>query len=365
MNEGAPLPQPNKTLPAKLFLETSAQILRLQGQPEIKGQIVDLIAQVQRNSACLVGTSVHVKREFDAVYEKFFNELEGRIASLTNPALERPFENLWHEVLGLMAQSYTGGHSLLDDLTIMFMGRYAGRRVPPTFLQSIVTAIKADLSENFLRGDFFDFDKSTCQVWETRGRCFKCKPEPDEACKLRLITVDNRANFLASGATIRDARPRRKESKWFQKNLDRLHGLEGKALHEFLGKHPNPTGDPVIFWEVPDGWTILSRDTTFQILRDAHRKELGFYMVRLPRTICDHACKVRAVDANGDVDARLISYNSNGARVRSENFKPTEGQAVLVTAPQLGSTRYGKISKKDESLPGTFGVKFILKRSSP
>jgi hypothetical protein len=359
MNESAPLTGAKKHPPAKLFLETSAQFLRLQGQqPELKRQIVELIEDAQK-SGSVIGTSAHVKREFDYVYAGFFKEVEGRIASLPDPTRQRQFDELWSEVLGLMPPFYPGGHRLLEGLTITFMGKYAGRRVPPTFIQNIVTLIKADLKGGFFNGTIF-FDNSSCEVWETRGSCSKCDPDPDHECRLRNTSVANRANFLASATTMAGAR--RTESKWFKKNLERLQGAEGKALHALLGKNPNAVGDLVIFWEVPDGWTILSRDRTFQILAATHRKEVGFYLVRLPRRNSNQPCKVRAASAGGEVDGTLINYNAKGARFRAENFRATEGQGVLLTAKQLGIERYGEISKMDPLLPDTFGVKFKLKR---
>jgi hypothetical protein len=336
----------------------------LQGPPLIQKGIRLLIDATRQNSG-KIATSAHVKREFHYVVHGFFDEVQGRIAHLTDPVKERPCEELWREVKGvLMPKVFPGGRSLLENLGDYITDLYKGRLVRPMFLDSVVRTYR----EQIIRGFIADkvFDTSTCKVWEAPGgSCSSCKTDPSHECRLKDTCVTNRANFLASATTL--ASGRYAESDWLKNNLAHLRTLEGKALLEFIGKHPGHVGDLIIFWEVPDGWTILSRDRAFQILTDKHRNEIDFSMVRIPRDISSEACKLRHEGEAAEVEGVLDNYNSQGARVHAPGITARARQRMIIQSEKLG-TRVGEVTKfrqpssvkeaQRNKLRPTFGLKF-------
>jgi hypothetical protein len=157
------------------------------------------------------------------------------------------------------------------------------------------------------------------------------------------------------------------ESGWLKNNLEHLRTLEGKALLEFIGKHPGHVGDLIIFWEVPDGWTILSRDRAFQILTDKHRNEIDFFMVRMPRYTSSKACKLRHESEAAEIEGVLDNYNSQGARIHAPGITARARQRMIIQSEKLG-TRVGEVTKfhkpssveevERNKLRPTFGLKF-------
>jgi hypothetical protein len=359
----------NRFPPSALFLETTAQILRFQGTPEIQGDIKRVIDATKKNAG-RIGTSAHVKREFDYVINEFFREVQERIGLLPDQAKDQPCNRLWREVEGLMPIFFIGGYSLLQNLSAIIYTLYGGRLVRPIFLQNVVDGLKEIAVRSFV-GEILD-DKSTCEVWKLPGgSCSLCGTEPSERCRLKDTCVINRTNFLASTTTLAQAGCA--ESKWLKNNLETLRKLEGKALHEFLGKHPGHLGDSIIFWEVPDGWSILSRDIAFQTLRDEHRKEIEFLMVRIPRKESGNSCKIRPQGSDDEVDGVLDNYNSRGARVHAPEIRLRARQRIALEAQELGS-RGGEVTKfrerslaeeaREKARP-TFGLKFRKPKPKP
>jgi hypothetical protein len=353
--------------PTALFLETSAQILRLQGPALIQKEIRALIDDTRKNSG-RIATSAHVKRECHNVVNGFFDSVQARIALLTDPETERPIEQLWREIRDIqMPMFFSGGRSLLDDLGDYITDLYKGRWVRPKYLDSVVATYRDRVISGFKAFKIDQvFDRSTCEVWESSGHsCSLCDIQFSPKCRLKDTCVADRTNFLASAKTLAEAGLA--ESKWLKKNLETLKALEGKGLHEFLGKHPGHVGDAIIFWEVPDGWTILSRDRAFRILRDEHRKEVGFFMVRIPREKSGKPCVLRPADAAEDVEGTLDNYNSQGARVYAPGMTVRARQRMSIQAKELSSrdgevTRFHEPSSVEEAqrnaMRPTFGLKF-------
>lgn len=358
--------EPRKYTPKALFIETSAQILRLQGPGIIQQEIRQLIDDTRKNSG-QIGTSAHVKREFDYVVNGFFDEVQARIALLTDPETDRPIEQLWREVRDIqMPQFFVGGRSLLTDMGDYITDLYKGRWVRPMFLSSVVATYRARVMRGFkaFKVDQF-FDKSSCEVWDPpKGTCSSCDSEPSSECRLKDTCAPDRSNFLAwlNTLAVSDC----DERDWLSKNLKTLSSLEGKALHGFIAEHPGHVGDAIIFSEVPDGWTILSRDKAFQILKNKYRDGIEFFMVRIPRQASGKACKLRPEGAADDVEGILDNYNSRGARVHAPDMKVRPRQRIDIQSEEL-SPRTGEVTKfqpksaeeaqRNEIRP-TFGLKF-------
>jgi hypothetical protein len=347
--ERAPAARPNRyKLPDALFMETSALILRLAGAPGMQRGIDELV-----DSAGRVGTSAAVKREFESVYVKFYDSLAEAAGMLPDPSRDRPFEALWAEMEDMLPLFYPGGHKLLSRLARMTHVELGGRFVSPEYLQNVFKAYKQKLEQEGIPEIISD--KSTCGVWGGRGSC-PCAPEPGDDCRLKEICVTMRSDFIASAKTLSEAG--REESKWLSNNFPRLDNAYGKELHRVLGEHPGPVGDLIIFWEVPDGWTILTRDRTFRILGEAHRRQLGVYIARRARAAGGGQCRIRPEAAEVWDQGDLLDYDAKGVCVRAPSAALAKGMRVSVTSPKFGDERRGKVAYVDRDDPSVFGIKF-------
>jgi len=296
--------QPKKP-PPMLFLETSAQIQRLVGSPEMQDGINALVYAQPKPR---IGTSATVKREFDHTYVGLFGKLKQAALAIPKRASPVPFENLLLEIQGLVGPYYPGGPNFLLYIYTTLSAKFGGQTFTVNRVLNVLDAEREKLELGFLADELFD--KSSCTVWAKRGPCV-CETNGTD-CRLREILVDNRENFLATAVTLAGAN--REESPHIEKILDRLQTTEGKPLLELLGKHRAHVGDPLIFWEVPEGWTILSRDLTFKIFRDKHRTDIDFYMVRLPRIKSDTDCMFRLGRETINIPGTLLNHNAKGAR---------------------------------------------------
>jgi hypothetical protein len=350
-----------KKPPTTLFLETSAQIQRLVGTQQMQDGINELIYADPKPK---IGTSATVKREFDHTCIGIFRKLEQAALTLSKPASLVPFEDLLLEIKGQVGPYYPGGPDFLLYIYTKLSAKFGAQLFTVNRVRAVFDGLKEQLKLRFLQGEFFD--KSSCGVWETRGTCL-CDAKPGAHCLLEEIAIENREDFLASATTLAGAK--REESRHIKKILDRLKTIEGKALLELLGKHRAHVGDLIIFWEVPDGWTILSRDLTFKILSDKHRPSIDFYMVRLPRIQSDAPCKLRPDDMLSDVDGVLVNHNAKGARIRAPSVTVKERQRVTVTADEFRTNRVGEVSEfdtqSDQTPQSSFGLRFKVMQSGP
>jgi hypothetical protein len=337
--------------PSAVFMETSAQILRITGSPEMKRGINELVSQAQK-----VGTSWFVKREFEVVLIAFYRAVALAIESLPdgNPSCPQLFQDLWQEIEPMMEMFYPGGPNLFPHLNEKMNEVYRGKYVTPVeLLRSFQTHEEAAWAM-FLGEEHFQ-DRSSCGVWDSKDGTCDCAPEPREHCRLKETCVRNREDFLASAETLSGANCA--ESPWFKANLPLMKDAQGKALLELIGKHPNHVGDLVIFWEVPDGWTLLTRDRCFRKLRDAHRKQLEVYMVRLPRRMNGGECLVRYKGDGEGFVGDLLDYTAKGARISVTSTYVRDGARVIISSKKYMRERRGKVLYHDNEDEHAFGVK--------
>jgi hypothetical protein len=203
---------------------------------------------------------------------------------------------MWQEVFYLMGKYFSGGPSLFIALQAKLYEMFDNKLVTPTMLQNVLGGLQKTAQSGFI-GKSNLSDKSSCGVWGENGSCRRCDSEPGDACHLKDICVAMREEFLDAADTL--SRARREESAWLGKHMDDMRQAEGKSLLELIGRHPGHVGDLVIFWEVPDGWTVLTRDRTFRILQKAHRSGIKVHILRLPRTEGGGSCRVRLKKGGG------------------------------------------------------------------
>jgi hypothetical protein len=341
---------------ASLFLETSAQVLRITGSEELRLGIDEVIDRAGR-----VATSWSVRREFEQTLLKTYDTVAEKFAELSYPDQRREFDEMWHTVSEKVSSPYEQGRSFLPYLNSALGRKYGRRRISPRIVQTYVEGLKEFAEQNFLQPILFD--KSSCNVWfKPRGEC-PCHPEPGPTCRLKKICVGMRDDFIASAETLAEAG--REESPWLKANLAQLRTARGKSLLSILGKHPGHVGDLVIFWEVLDRWLIFTRDHTFQILKGVHRdKKVRVFKVRRLRKEGGEWCKVQRPATGEAVEGVLVNRNDNGVRIRAPLSTVRKHQKVTVKAPVLGSrARDGEVAYVVADDPSVFAVRFISKRS--
>jgi len=351
MTESTREPQP-KPLPTKLFLETSAQLQRLVGTDKMQEGINALIYAEPKPA---IGTSAAVKREFERICDGVFQKLEEAARTLHKPpAAFVPFDDLLLEIKRQVGQYYPSEPELLIFIYTKLSAKFGRELFTINRVRAVFDALKNQLKLGFLEDELFD--KSSCGVWD-QGFC-SCDSMPGGRCRLEEIVVENRENFIASATTLAGAN--REESPRLQKILDRLKATEGKALGALLGKNRAAVVNLIIFWEVPDEWTILSRKLTFKILEAEHRPTVDFFMARLPRITSNTSCTIRIDGMETEVEGKLLNHNAEGARIRAPSVVVETGQRVTVTSQDLSGERTGEVSEFDlESDKSNFGLKFL------
>jgi hypothetical protein len=364
-NEGAPADEAARPSGGKaLFLETSAQFHRLTGPRVIRDTINEMI-----DCSAKVGTSWYVEREFKYVFGKFFDTVASEVRKLSHLSTGREFWEMWQEVDYNLRKHYAGGPKFF-----LWLGKTLGEALAQDFGDELVSPLKLlnkvrgrreILLGNFIKRDDF-FNKSRCGVWDKPHSC-ACGPEPDADCRLKEIAVDMRSEFLNSADAL--ASSDCSESKWLRGNRHRLKEARGKALLELMGEHRDHVSDIVIFWEVPDGWTILTRDRAFGVMRkELPRKGIEVYNLRLPREESGNKCQVRP-HAAPEAKGILTNYNAKGARVSADPVfvkKLRKREQVTISAeefgtdeaPELGYSREGRVVYRDDEDESAFAVRF-------
>jgi hypothetical protein len=347
-----------------LFLETSAQVLRLFGSSSVEREIESLLRLHGR-----VGTSAFVRSEFEAVIGGLFQTVATYLGKIPGQDRIRPFLDLWRETLGMLPPFTPGGPKPLAVLGASLGVKFGSRSVTPVEVWNFLLGQKTYFLEGFFLIGSKDlrseengiFDLSSCCSWRGHDQ-IPCTAAPSAACRLQLICSHRKPDFLASVETIANAK--REESDWLKENLESLVALDGLLLMREIGHKPNIFGDIIIFWEVPEGWTILTRDLSFVVLRERHRPSLHVCRIRAPRTPTSGNCMIRSARAEVALTAQLSNYSSSGACVICSLPIGEIGDEVMLSSAEIGGSRSGKVVWKSATVAGSgHGVRFVAKRT--
>lgn len=318
-----------------LFLETSAQIIRLVGGSEWRRGIDELISAADQ-----VATSKFVLGEYEAVFGKMYESVADVISRLPYQHRPQAFLELWKSAASMLPSYVHGGTKLLSVFVSELASRYAGRLATPTEVKNFVLGQRMALTKAFFRGDEF-FDHSSCCVWATRG-IVQCATGPGSNCRLGAFFLTSKALFLRSVEIV--ASSKREESAWLKENVKSMRSLADVELIEFIGRKPGNFGDIIIFWETPDNWTILTRDKTFSILQKGHDREVFVYYLRLPRISGRGPCEIRSGKIIKTLrSVKLINYNSSGVCVYSDVKLGSLNSAIQVRSAEINGLREGRI----------------------
>ena len=176
-----------------------------------------------------------------------------------------------------------------------------------------------------------------------------CSPEPSDGCKLKMLCLDRRTEFLDSVRTLADAK--REESKWLRDRVHLLEVLQGMLMLAMVGGSPGNFGDIIIFWEVPAHWLILTRDKTFSLLQSKHRPEVSVSRIRLPRTEVDVPCEINTLfDKRFTTSGVLKNFNALGACVAAPERIGRKGTQITLKATPWPVPRHGRITRAQREL---------------
>jgi predicted nucleic acid-binding Zn ribbon protein len=136
-------------------------------------------------------------------------------------------------------------------------------------------------------------------------------------------------------------------------------------LIESVGRKPGHFGDIIIFWEVPDCWTILTRDKTFTLLQTKTKRAVRIYYVRMPRIVCSDQCDVIVSLNEQRYSAIMIDFSATGLCLKCDAPLGSINSVVGVAGPRLNGFREGRIVRAQQTPEGMFyGIKFIRRKDA-
>jgi hypothetical protein len=155
------------------------------------------------------------------------------------------------------------------------------------------------------------------------------------------------------------------EADWISRNLSTLRQLHGYELLQFVGRHPDPLGDTIIFGEVPEGWDLLTRDRAFAILQRQHRPEMRVYFVRSPRYVVNRPCTIwlaQSSKSDQKIEGFLVNQSATGVAILTKERLGDVGRRLFFSSEQFDDDQKGIIIRQPLNKGGWLhGVKIVKK----
>jgi len=337
-----------------LFLETSAQIIRLYNAGDFGRGIENDIERFRE-----AGSSSFVFAEFDRVVGRLYRIIAESFDKIPNQDRPARFKELWGTAQSLLPFYLPGGPTFLSMLVTDLSEKYVDRLPTAREVANFVRAEERLARESFYIAGNKDMratgriaDRSKCCVWDV----MTCTSTPAPECRLKLTCIEERKTFLESVETL--AFRKREESAWLNKNLDKIRSAYNLALLSIVGSKPGHFGDIVIFWEVPAGWFVLTRDKTFLELQRAHRPDLTIWTVRCRRTQVSSQCEVTNVTKGMSGVVELRNASATGVAAEAKTPIGNKGDKVLLQGGYFTSSRQGEIVRTPgKDAPLVYGVR--------
>ena len=332
-----------------LFLETSAQIDRFLACRAIKKEIGSLCAKFDQ-----IGTSTFVAVEFEEVIGKFMRAAQEALSRLPGRHKHRKFTEIWLEVQHALPFYYRG-KSLSTAFGLHMADRHATKPITVDYLIETIGSQWENIQAAFYKIGKFDmrrrqtvFDGTTCCLW-TRTRERTCiHPKPQVRCRLSETCWTNRLLFESSVRML--SKKRVSEKKALGSALEKLVGCQDSFEYlSTVAEDPNAFGDILIFFEVPDGWSLLTKDRAFRFLNEHHGSRLEVLMVRFPRESHVHSCKVRT-ESGQVADGTFHVQNVSPHGLLVDGTKPLGPVGTKVAVFLKGEWYQGSIAR--EETPG-------------
>jgi hypothetical protein len=294
-----------------LFLETSAQIARLLESKSIRSNIEELCRRFGR-----VGTSAFALAEFEANIGGFMKTVAAVLKRLPHRDRERRFDQLWLEVEDLLPYWYPG-KALASKFALAMMQRY--RRVSPAYLEKTLEAQRSLLIGRFtvvggvdMRKGNTMFDRTSCCLWEVRTAANCERADQAHSCRLRGNCWAEREKFEETVRYLSGARV--EESTVLKEKVSQLSAITDHFSYlKAITNTPNAFGDILILSEVPEKWSLLTKDYAFVKLQQHQSRDVEVLKVRLPRKRRAGTCSVRPVEAQNAepvIEATLVNESA-------------------------------------------------------
>jgi hypothetical protein len=337
-----------------LFFETTALVKNIVSGPETKGGILDSAMRFD-----VLATSKFARCEFEHVMMACYNTVIGSLRKYVRQNQPIPFNDLFGDALDFLpAPRVAGGESLLAMLTVNLKDRFGNDLVTA---RRVILELEGELN-NVLAcflvvgsrevRDDFDLDAASCCAWPAGfpGRA-RCEHHPGENCRLKLSVIDKREGFFDCVRALRDSSL--DEARGLKKIYQELQAAAGLKLLQMIGTYPGDFGDVIIFWEVPAGWAVLTRDRSFKLM-SKYRSDVAVYRIRARR----HQLS-EPVEIHFSVNRRkgtLRNYSMSGALIHLPGPPLQLKSYVELRSATLGVRRARVIRRGEER--GTYGLYF-------
>lgn len=334
-----------------LFLETTAQIDRVLGGDAKRSSIDELCSNFDK-----VGTSNFVNQEIEIVVFNFMREAISRLLRLDGQDHPRGFDEIWNELQDLASYKFRG-RSLYHRVAIGWACREPNKTTPRQVAQMIRGEI-GNLKVFFghLRGEALHvFDRTSCCLWP-QSAISSCGGVAHGGCLLRAICVEERSMFHVSVAALSEKRVA--ERRALRASRAAMESAENMDLLKLVAASPNAVGDILIFWEVPDNWSILTRDKAFEILAAKLGRKIEVLYVRLPRKgPTDYQLQTSKGDPIDGTE--MMNHTARDLRLRSKRRVGRKGTRVQIRLGDSMDWHWSRVVREEGN--STAGYEYALR----
>ncbi|WP_324314813.1 hypothetical protein [Povalibacter sp.] len=300
-----------------------------------------------------VGTSAFVEAEFNALIFGFMKAVVTALARLPNRDREQAFSEIWNEVLDLLP-AYYPGKSLTQRFSHALADRFRETPVSPRYIENTLQAQMRLLKGRFgvigrrnMRSLGTVFDRTSCCLWQssTSSRCEREDVEGE--CRLHGNCWRERSACEAAVQCLAQAPVEEKEI--LSKRLPQL--MSATDPFEFLKiitHHPNAFGDVLIFSEVPERWSLLTKDYSFFRLHKELDRPVEVLKVRLPRTRVQQHCQVRIGKESSPMIVEGMIENASPRDLGVRTTQPLGRKNAPVAVHHDGRWCIGRIARIED-----------------
>jgi hypothetical protein len=232
-------------------------------------------------------TSQLVLDEFEAVITETYRQAAAAFARLGDQQRPRLVTDMWTDARPHLSYQTHQRAATLEHLALHLGARFADP-VSPLAVIAWLRGSQQTIRDSLLifdgrhvrdSGDVID--RSTCCHWKSREGD-RCTISPARHCRLAWIAEPEGAETVFVSAQMLATR-RVSEASGLQRHLAEAKSLKGIQLLGLVGSQPDAFCDVLIYWEVPESWSLLTRDRAFFELQKVHPRPIQVLRVRPTR----------------------------------------------------------------------------------
>jgi hypothetical protein len=163
------------------------------------------------------------------------------------------------------------------------------------------------------------FDRTSCCLWEVRSAANCERADQAHSCRLRGNCWAEREKFEETVRYLSDRRV--EESRVLKEKVSQLSAITDHFSYlKAITNTPNAFGDILILSEVPEKWSLLTKDYAFVELQQHQSRDVEVLKVRLPRKRRAGTCTVRRVDEQDTqtvIEATLVNESPRDVGLRT------------------------------------------------